>query len=97
MDIDCIWEEGRLLSGREIWGYSWLPLENSRLLHNVNNQPIIITSDNKLILFKRSEQLDFYPGSWSVSIEEQMVGPENNKPGDSDFFDCAERGVREEL
>jgi hypothetical protein len=96
LDKQCINQGENLVTARDIWGYSWYPLEQSPLLHNVNSQAVVITSDKKLILTKRSQEVDYYPSNWSVSLEEQMCGPEFGSQGDRTFFDCAERGVKEE-
>jgi hypothetical protein len=98
LDKPFVEKEGLLVSGRNIYGYSWYPLEKSPLVHNVNMQPIVITKDKKVVLVKRSKKVHYYPGCWTASIEEQMNGKGSkvSKP-DLTYFDCAERGVREEL
>ncbi len=51
--------------------------------HSLCMHMIILTSDNRLLLIKRSQKVSYAPGTWSVSIEEQLAredfkdGPEN--------------------
>jgi hypothetical protein len=90
-------KEGVMLTGRELYGSSWFPLDGSPLIHNVNAQPIIITHDNFVVLTRRSLKVHHYPGCWSASIEEQMIAHGDSHKADESVFDCAERGVDEEL
>jgi hypothetical protein len=98
LDRPFIKKHGTNHTARELYGSSWFPIEGSPLVHNVNAQPIIITRDHFVLLVKRSLKVHYYLGCWSASMEEQMVAPgdEVNKD-DATIFDCAERGVREEL
>lgn len=98
LDKPFIPDEGRMVTGRCLYGHQWSQLEKSPVIHNVNMQPIVITQDEKVVLAKRSGVVHHYPGCWSVSMEEQMIAPGNREfPPDRTYFDCAERGVREEL
>jgi DNA-binding winged helix-turn-helix (wHTH) protein len=74
------------------------PLSSSPLYHNVNAEITVISSDGKVILGRRHSGM-LFGGSWSVSLEEQMLrhDPERQGRGDKHLFDAAERGVREEL
>jgi transcriptional regulator with XRE-family HTH domain len=68
----------------------------------VSLQGVVLTSDQQVILMRRSEAVAFYPGCWSVSFEETMNAPGldprgRERSGDSDFFACARRGIREEF
>lgn len=76
---------------------NWWPLETSRVWHNVNCQAVVITSDKKLILLKRSDDVHIYQGCWSATLEEQMLRPHATSSGDQTLFECAHRGVFEEL
>jgi transcriptional regulator with XRE-family HTH domain len=75
-------------------------LESSPLYHNVNAETLVLTADlpARLILGKRHEDM-LYGGTWSATLEEQMLRRDPDKPRrkDKHLFDAAERGVREEL
>ena len=75
------------------------PLEASPLYHNINAEVLVLTADNQLVLGKRHEELGFYGGAWSTTLEEQMLrhDPEKPEQRDTHLFDAADRGVREEL
>ncbi len=97
IDKPCIEKNGKLLTGRDVYGNSWYPLNKSPLVHNINTQPIIITCDNYVVLVKRSHEVHHYAGCWSASIEEQMEPKGDSHDDAESLFDCAERGVKEEL
>jgi len=98
LDKAFVVRNGRSYSGRILYGHEWYPLEQSPLVHNVNLQPIVITADHMVVLLKRSDQVHHYPGCWSASLEEQMRGSEGTSEGPTEtYFECAERGVHEEL
>jgi 8-oxo-dGTP pyrophosphatase MutT (NUDIX family) len=51
---------------------------------------------------QRSSSVAFYPSHWSASFEETMDAPGlspkgNIRAGDTDFFECAIRGLEEEF
>jgi len=75
-------------------------IEGSGLYQNVNCETLVVTSDDQIAVCLRSRDVDFAQGTWSASIEEQMLrrhrDPKKNI-NDHSLFDCAERGVREEL
>jgi hypothetical protein len=63
---------------------------------------VIVTKDQQLVLMQRSNSVAFYPNHWSTSFEETMDSPGmspkgNKRPGNTDFFACAIRGLEEEL
>jgi len=58
---------------------------------------VVVTSDNKVLLTKRSAKVGFYPGKWSCSIEEQMQ-PQDMSPGNRDaVLRWGRRALKEEL
>ncbi len=69
----------------------------------VSIQCIVLTSDNQILLMRRSDSVAFYPGHWSASFEETMNSVGFNRKGepsntdDSDFFAGAIRGLDEEF
>ncbi|MBF0472167.1 MAG: hypothetical protein HQK91_02295 [Nitrospirae bacterium] len=40
--------------------------------HSLCMHAVIITSDNKILLTKRSPKLDYYPNTWSISVKDQI-------------------------
>lgn len=83
-------------------GYQVLNLElfnpSGTLCHLVNCQVIVETSDQYIVLARRSNIVQTHPGCWSCSIEEQMAGDDELKRrADSNVFDCVYRGLNEEL
>jgi hypothetical protein len=63
---------------------------------------VIETKDRQIVLMQRSNSVAFYPNHWSASFEETMDSPGmspkgNKRPGDTNFFACAIRGIEEEL
>jgi len=63
---------------------------------------VLITKDHQIVFMQRSHSVAFYPNHWSASFEETMDSPGvspkgNHRPGDTDFFACATRGLEEEL
>ncbi len=86
--------EDSWISPNDTW-----PLASSPLYHNVNAEVIVISADNKIILGRRQKGVGFWPGTYSASLEEQMLrcDPDIPNRGDRHPFDAAERGVREEL
>jgi hypothetical protein len=63
---------------------------------------VIVTKDQQIILMQRSHTVAFYPNHWSASFEETMDSPgmsprRDIRPGDTDFFACAQRGLEEEF
>lgn len=69
----------------------------------VSIQCVIVTSDNQILLMRRSDSVAFYPGHWSASFEETMNSVGTNRRGepsntdDTDFFAGAIRGLNEEF
>jgi hypothetical protein len=92
---------------RRAYENSWIrypenkPMEGTRLFHNANAEVVVFTSDGKIVLGKRPAApiVAFYPGAWSVSIEDQKLRKDarGKKSPDLHIFDAADRGVREEL
>jgi transcriptional regulator with XRE-family HTH domain len=74
------------------------PLMSSPLYHHVNAEVLVLSSDHRLVLGKRHEDM-LWGGAWSATLEEQMLrrDPEKPKRRDIHIFDAAERGAREEL
>ncbi len=69
----------------------------------VSLQCVIVTRDQQVVLMQRSFSVALYPNHWSASFEETMnapgLDPKGNpgRPGDTDFFACAIRGLEEEF
>lgn len=68
----------------------------------VSLQCVVVTKDHQILLMQRSNSVAFYPNHWSASLEETMDAPGLSpkgdiRPGDTDFFACAIRGLEEEL
>jgi hypothetical protein len=68
------------------------PLPNMFYVHI-----LLISSDNKVIILRRSKFVEEYKGAWSATFEEQFRPKEAGGEYDSDVFDTAVRGVREEI
>jgi pyrimidine deaminase RibD-like protein len=41
--------------------------------HSFCMHMIVVTSDRKVLLTRRSPKVDYYPGTWSASVEEQLA------------------------
>lgn len=86
------------LAFRQKYLKSLFPLNSSPFYHNVNTEVIVVTSDEQLVIARRKGAMIF-AGSWTVSLEEQMLR-RREKDGLSDgtdLFACAERGASGEL
>ncbi len=95
-----------LCSGfRQRCEHDLLPSPDSRLYRNVNCEVLVVSSDNQIVLGRRrlvsrsGHAVPFFPGAWSATLEEQMLrfDPKEETNPDSHLFDCAHRGVDEEL
>jgi hypothetical protein len=77
----------------------FLTNHRSSLYHNANVEAILITSDNKIILAKRSGTVTASRGLWSASFEEQVLclRKRDQKSDRGDLFACAQRGAWEEF
>ncbi len=60
-------------------------------------QPVVVTSDDRVLLTRRSEKVEWYPGSWSCSIEEQMSEEDLVHPPMRRLVEWTRRALREEL
>ncbi len=78
---------------RESFGSSIMDLQDSPYGHITTAAISVVTSDDNLILVKRSNEVDRYPGCWSASIEEVMSADSDSV----DPWNTVERGVHEEL
>jgi hypothetical protein len=65
---------------------------NSLCLHAV-----VKTSDSKVLMTQRSSAVDWYPGAWSASVEEQLHEADLHVPGVSGGLAWAHRLLKEEL
>jgi DNA-binding winged helix-turn-helix (wHTH) protein len=75
-----------------------IPLSSSSLYHNANTEVIVVTADDQIVIARRKGAIVF-EGSWTASLEEQMLR-HREKDGlsdEMDLFACAERGARGEL
>jgi hypothetical protein len=69
----------------------------------VSVQGVLVTSDDQLVLMRRSSLVAFYPHHWSASFEETMNAPSSEglcapeETTDADFFSAAIRGLQEEF
>jgi hypothetical protein len=68
------------------------PLPNMFYVHI-----LLISSDNKVIILRRSKFVEEYKGTWSATFEEQFRPKEAGGEYDNDAFDTAVRGVKEEI
>ncbi|MCI0395819.1 MAG: hypothetical protein L0332_03265 [Chloroflexi bacterium] len=89
------WRDGRLVDLR--WEYFnntidfWEYLPNMIVL-----TPIVISSDNKIVFMRRSNKVKYYPGHWSISLEEQ-IDPNQDALSETLLRKATERAVEEEL
>lgn len=86
--------EGAMVTIRNKYGSTALhynSFEFPPIPTSVSLQIAVISSDNQLLLMKRSNHVAFYPNAWTVSIEEGMLA------NDTDFFQGILRGISEEL
>ncbi len=58
--------------------------------------PVVVTSDNRVLVSRRSPEVFYYPAHWEISISEQM-NPNEPLDRDSFFFGAIKRGIWEEL
>ncbi|GCE49252.1 transcriptional regulator with XRE-family HTH domain [Thermosporothrix hazakensis] len=100
--------DGSKVSIRQKYGntaltYSSTDKGTSLIPTPVSIQCIVVTSDQQILLMRRSSSVAFYPNHWSASFEETMNAPGLNRKGepsrsdDADFFAGALRGLHEEL
>ncbi|MEI8149361.1 MAG: hypothetical protein WCG53_02290 [Actinomycetes bacterium] len=68
------------------------PLPNMFYVHL-----LLVSSDNKAIVVRRSNLVEEYKGTWSATLEEQFRPKEAGGNYDRDVFDTATRGVKEEI
>jgi transcriptional regulator with XRE-family HTH domain len=100
--------DGSKVSIRQKYGntaltYSSTDRGTSLIPAPVSIQCVVVTSDQQIVLMRRSSSVAFYPNHWSVSFEETMNAPGLDRKGqpsrsdDADFFAGALRGLEEEL
>lgn len=76
-----------LIKGSQFAGFP-----NAFCLHTV-----VVTSDSKILLTKRSPKVVYYPGTWSGSVEEQMSSEDVQQGAKSAARHWGCRLIREEL
>lgn len=100
-----IWKASRMtppdpacLDFRKKYLKQLIPVSTFPLYKNVNTEVIVVTADDQIVIARRKGSVVF-AGSWTASLEEQMLRS-REKDGLSDncdLFACAERGARSEL
>jgi pyrimidine deaminase RibD-like protein len=65
--------------------------------HSLCMHVIIVTSDKKVLLTQRSPKVDYYPETWSASIEEQFSAHDLTGPRERAISHWASRSLKEEL
>jgi isopentenyldiphosphate isomerase len=58
---------------------------------------IVVTQDDKVLLTKRSKKVEFYPETWSCSVEEQLSTDDFLPTEQSPIMNWARRCLKEEL
>jgi len=58
--------------------------------------PVVISTDDKVLIPLRSSKVKYYPGHWSISITEQ-INPDVDKVNNTLFQNVTERAIEEEL
>lgn len=70
---------------------------NVDFAHGLCLHTIISTADHKLLLTKRSNKVEFYPGTWSCSVEETLSKKDFLAGGSSPMVNWVKRLLHEEL
>lgn len=65
--------------------------------HSLCLQAIIFTSDNKVLITRRSPKLSYYPGRLSVSLEEQLTLADINNGQKTPLLKWTRRLLEEEI
>ncbi|MEI8149362.1 MAG: hypothetical protein WCG53_02295 [Actinomycetes bacterium] len=93
-------DEKLLLNGmtvREKYWHSSFDLPTSPFPNMFYVHLLLVSSDNKAIIVRRSNHVEEYRGTWSATLEEQFRPKEAGDDYDRDVFDTATRGVKEEI
>lgn len=70
----------------------------SHLAHSFGINLAVITTDNYLLLTRRSRHVSSRPSTWNVAVNEGLQRPaDKDEAGNPDFYKAAVRGVYEEL
>ncbi len=65
--------------------------------HSLCLHIVIVTSDDEVLITKRSKKVSDYPGKWSCSIEERMTPEDIAQNQDEAVLKWFERSLKEEL
>jgi isopentenyldiphosphate isomerase len=65
--------------------------------HNLCMHIVVVTSDDRILITKRSSKVDYYPETWSCSIEEQFSQVDLTGRQDQAIRHWIERALEEEL
>lgn len=65
--------------------------------HSLCLHLVVITSDKKILLTKRSDKVSYYPSTWSASIEEQFHDDDFKVENTSPLENCVDRLFMEEI
>lgn len=65
--------------------------------HSLCMHMVVVTRDDKLLLTKRSQKVDYHPGTWSASIEEQLSREDLESGSERVALSWASRLLKEEL
>ena len=82
---------GNLTGDVAVWLRAILEGHPEDLPIAVSVAPVVLTSDDFVLLARRSARMPFAPRAWCPTLEEIMV------PADGTIFDALIRGIREEL
>jgi isopentenyldiphosphate isomerase len=58
---------------------------------------VVVTSDNRLLLTQRSPKVEYYPGTWSASVEEQLLREDFKNGEQATALNWGKRLLKEEL
>lgn len=70
---------------------------NVQFPHSLSLHLVVVTSDDKVLITKRSEKLAYYSGKWSCSLEEQLSPEDLRDGGEGALLKWGQRTLLEEL